>query len=103
MHPPQVGPVTERSGPAQVQGSVGSRSPYDVSAAGAFQCSPVVLGLAGLGDLEPAAVEQGCSQRAKVDVVQRPGPAPRWTWVEPPWNEATPLVQSQLSRLVLSL
>ena len=46
MQPPHVGPVTDRAGPAQVQGSVGSRSPYDVSAAGSSQCEPDVLRLA---------------------------------------------------------
>ena len=35
--PPQVGPVTERDGPAQVQGSVASRSPNSVRARGSSQ------------------------------------------------------------------
>src|SRR5262245_16700605 len=41
IHPPQVGPVTAEERPAQTQGSVGSRSPYAVSAAGSDQSLPM--------------------------------------------------------------
>ena len=81
--PPQVGPVTERAGPYQLQGSVASRSPNDVSASGLGPVEPDVLGLARVGDLEPLAGQQGGAQRPGVDVVDaRPGP--RCTWEEPP-------------------
>ena len=87
MQPPQVGPVTDAlgSGPGPGLGRLAvavrreRRRVVPVAAE--------VLGLAGLGDLQPAAVEQRRPQRAQVDVVHAPGPAPRWTWVEPPWND----------------
>ena len=41
MQPPQVRPVTDSAGPAQVQGSVGSRSPNSLSAAGSGQSLPM--------------------------------------------------------------
>ena len=78
--------MTDARGPAQVQGSVGSRSPYDVSAAGSSQSLAEVLRLARLGDLEPARRSSSAARSERTWTSSTAGPGPRCTCVEPPWN-----------------
>ncbi len=97
-----MGPVTARAGPAQVHGSVGSRAPYVVSAAGSCQGSPVSSDSPGsVTSSRPPVSRAARSDAAWIGSTA--GPGPRCTCVDPPWNAATPWVHSQLRRLVLSL
>src|SRR6185437_6900304 len=68
MQPPQAWPVTNRGGPCQLHGWVGSRSPKELKAR-VTPLHPDILRLAGVGDLQGLTGEEGGSQRPRMDVV----------------------------------
>ena len=67
--PPQARPVTERAGPCQLHGSVGSLSPAKAPGRAGRPSHADVLGLARFGDLERLAREQSAAQRPGVHIV----------------------------------
>jgi hypothetical protein len=83
MQPPQVRPVTLRLGPAQVHGSVGSRVPYVVSAAGFSHGRPTSSDSPGSVIRSRSPVSRAARSEAAWQG-STAGPGPRWTWVEPP-------------------
>ena len=83
MHPPHVAPVTDRAGPAHAHGSVGSRSPYSVSASGSAQSLPKSSDSPGSVTSSRSPVSSAARSAATWQA-STPGPGPSWTWVEPP-------------------
>ena len=79
----EVRPVTDRSGPAHVQGSVVSRVPYSVSAAGSAQGLPMSSDSPG-SVISIRSPVMSAARREAAWHASTAGPGPRCTCVEPP-------------------